>query len=190
MAKVYVVTSGCYSDYGIDGLFSTRENAIAALGAMGECLAAGDDSPLTDDGQGFYSQPTIEEWELDDALKVTWPCTYTPLFGAEIVLETGELLDEPTQFYGDQYPHGPREWPKSALLTQPKRILRTGKGKVKRGRKKYRTFWCLSAVSEEHARKVCIEKHQARLREKALCDTAVTVSVATSTSESSSSETE
>ena len=27
MASVWMVTSGCYSDYGVDGLFSTREKA-------------------------------------------------------------------------------------------------------------------------------------------------------------------
>ncbi len=46
MATVYIVTSGSYSDYGINRVFSTREKAESWAGPLG------------------YE---IEEWELDDS---------------------------------------------------------------------------------------------------------------------------
>ncbi len=36
MAKVYVLTEGCYSDYRIIGVFSTREKAKSAMEALNE----------------------------------------------------------------------------------------------------------------------------------------------------------
>lgn len=45
--KVYIVTSGCYSDYGICGVYSTEEAARASMGKV------------TRDG------PWLEEWVLD-----------------------------------------------------------------------------------------------------------------------------
>lgn len=50
--KVYVVTSGEYSSYGIDAIFSTRELAQKFI----------DDS-----NYNKYSAVNIEEWELDSA---------------------------------------------------------------------------------------------------------------------------
>jgi hypothetical protein len=53
MAKVYLVTQGCYSDYGIERAFSTRELAQAFIGEQEK-----PDSEWA---------PQIEEWELDEA---------------------------------------------------------------------------------------------------------------------------
>lgn len=48
--KVYIVTSGEYSDYGIDRVFTDKENA--------ELYCAMHESD--------YDQPTVEEWDADD----------------------------------------------------------------------------------------------------------------------------
>ena len=32
--KIYIVTSGCYSDYGIDKVFSTEEKAISFINTI------------------------------------------------------------------------------------------------------------------------------------------------------------
>lgn len=51
MTTIYAVNSGEYSDYGINGLFSTRENAEKYMEAFPKS------------GYGGYND--IEEWELD-----------------------------------------------------------------------------------------------------------------------------
>ena len=45
MNTVYIVTSGCYSDYSIDAVFSTREAAEAYIGTK--------------------TNRDIEEWQVD-----------------------------------------------------------------------------------------------------------------------------
>lgn len=52
MTTVYLVTSGSYSDYGIQGAYSTRELAQAAIDVM--------ERP-----EMYSDEPRIEEWELD-----------------------------------------------------------------------------------------------------------------------------
>lgn len=52
MTVIYVVTSGCYSDYGIQSMFSTKEKAQAFI----------DTHKL-----GSYDDVNIEEWLLDNA---------------------------------------------------------------------------------------------------------------------------
>ena len=47
----YVVTSGSYSDYGIDGVFSTKEKAQEFIDMVIEA--------------GHSNEPGIEEWEID-----------------------------------------------------------------------------------------------------------------------------
>lgn len=51
-SKVYIVTSGCYSDYGVEGVFSTRENAQKVV-------------DLYSPGSDFMGEWRIEEFELD-----------------------------------------------------------------------------------------------------------------------------
>lgn len=57
MSKVYLVTSGCYSDYSISGVFSTREKA--------EQWATVCHYDLTDQG---YDGSRLEEFDLDEGL--------------------------------------------------------------------------------------------------------------------------
>lgn len=54
MIKVYIVTAGDYSDYGIRAVFSTRELAEAFIAKYGNSLGDWGDTPV------------IEEWTLDD----------------------------------------------------------------------------------------------------------------------------
>lgn len=49
MNKVYVVTSGCYSDYGIEAIFSTKEFAEEFINS-----------------RSFNIPEEIEEWCIDD----------------------------------------------------------------------------------------------------------------------------
>lgn len=51
---IYVVTAGSYSDYHIEALFDGKEKADAFI-AYQRALASG----------GFYEQPQIEEWALN-----------------------------------------------------------------------------------------------------------------------------
>lgn len=72
MSKIiYVVTSGDYSDYSIDGIFSTKLIAEIFIG---------------NNGRG-----EIEEWELDgrkkDKNRTVWSCQITILEGS-IITET------------------------------------------------------------------------------------------------------
>lgn len=53
MTTVYVVTRGCYSDYGIERIFSTRELAEQYVAAFATATRSAD---------GYR----IEEWTLDD----------------------------------------------------------------------------------------------------------------------------
>ena len=50
--KIYMVTSGCYSDYCINAVFSTREKAEEYI-----------------DGGNAYSDSDIEEYDLDEPIK-------------------------------------------------------------------------------------------------------------------------
>ena len=53
MSTVYVVTSGEYSDYGIDGVFSTKELAAKYIREYNECY----------NNSGRFND--VEEWVLD-----------------------------------------------------------------------------------------------------------------------------
>lgn len=57
MTEVFIVTSGDYSAYGIDGVFSTRPLAEAAIGDWNDVRLSVDE----------YK---IETWVLDDAAKI------------------------------------------------------------------------------------------------------------------------
>lgn len=60
MNKVYVVTKGEYSDYGIERIFSTREAA---------------EKYCATDKDEYYS-PMIEEWDLEDGSDIICPNVY------------------------------------------------------------------------------------------------------------------
>lgn len=57
--KIYVVTSGEYSDYQIDALYSTRDRALAHIGSEQNDRAK------------------IEEWELDEEQDSVWMETWS-----------------------------------------------------------------------------------------------------------------
>jgi len=52
--KIWVIESGCYSDYSVDGVFSTKENAEKMLAAW--------------KGDYDYCEMSISEWEMDPHL--------------------------------------------------------------------------------------------------------------------------
>lgn len=67
MNKVYVITRGEYSDYGIERIFSTREAA--------EKYCAVD--------KDNYDSPMIEEWDLEDGSDILCPNVYKAIFFME-----------------------------------------------------------------------------------------------------------
>ena len=56
MAKVYIVTSGDYSDYSIDSVFSTREAAEKRCAVWRQ--------------EELWDEPIIEEYELEDGSNI------------------------------------------------------------------------------------------------------------------------
>ncbi len=62
MSRIYIVTQGCYSDYGIQSVWSTRELAEAAIAKNAA------DAAKADDGGTYFRRwdsPSIEEWFVD-----------------------------------------------------------------------------------------------------------------------------
>lgn len=57
MSKVYIVTSGEYSDYQIDACFSTKQKAKEFIKNAKET-------------KEFWSEPRLEEWDLDGSVDV------------------------------------------------------------------------------------------------------------------------
>jgi hypothetical protein len=74
MSTIYVVTSGSYSDYHTDALFSTKEKAQAWI-------------DIASYGKGGDYQ--IEEWPLDEQVGVVWRTLHT----ATIYLDDGKIED-------------------------------------------------------------------------------------------------
>jgi hypothetical protein len=75
---IYVVTSGIYSDYKIDGVFSTREKAESFAA---EVRKAGDSAEVN-----------IEDWPVDAKAEQRMRLVYH----ASILLESGEVFHEHT----------------------------------------------------------------------------------------------
>ena len=67
MSKVYVITRGEYSDYGIERIFNTREAAEKY------CAVDRDE----------YDSPMIEEWNLEDGSNIICPNVYKAIWFAE-----------------------------------------------------------------------------------------------------------
>lgn len=116
---IYVVTSGEYSYYGINRLFSTPEKATAYI----------KDNKIT--------RGEVEEWDLDElvayTLKTVWSC--------HLRVKDGEIIDE---FHHNES-CGPR-------------FTRTSNSNSE--------IWAHSLVSQDHARKLAMEKRQDILRGK------------------------
>lgn len=73
--KIYIVTSGEYSDYGIDTVFSTKEKAKAYIQQNG-------------------TNYNIEEYDLDEEVEKK-----TQLWGVVFRVEDGKLLEAITRSY-------------------------------------------------------------------------------------------
>ena len=74
--KIYIVTSGEYSDYGIAGVFLRREKAEAFVRFRNKTASS-------------YEQTEIEEWE-DSGLQVTRSGGLTPRYFVD-VSDSGEI---------------------------------------------------------------------------------------------------
>ena len=57
MSKVYIVTSGEYSDYHIDACFSTKQKAQEYI-------------KNAEKTEKFWDEPSIEEWDLDGSVDI------------------------------------------------------------------------------------------------------------------------
>ena len=57
MSKVYIVTSGEYSDYHIDACFSTKQKAQEYI-------------KNAEKTEKFWNEPSIEEWDLDGSVDI------------------------------------------------------------------------------------------------------------------------
>ena len=147
MATVYIVTQGCYSDYGIETAFTTKE--------LADRYVAVHNHGKEDDGYGCR----VEEIELD-----AWDQTEISrdLFEVALVAETGD--EWPDQDYSNK-PRYPRTY---RVVTQPQ--LRTPEcpALVQRG---YKIGACYglperivpthvigrSYISHKHARKIAAD---------------------------------
>ncbi len=91
MPIVYIVTSGCYSDYSIEAAFSTRELADRYCVVHNHGTVS-----------GSYQ---VEDIELD-----TWDQTEISrdLFSVALVVETGEEWPDPDYSNKPRYPHTQR----------------------------------------------------------------------------------
>jgi hypothetical protein len=141
--KVYIVTQGSYSDYRIAAVHSTRELAEAHVARLTE---------LTDP-----NEPAFGEYEVDEPGSIP---EVVPEYYATIFLATGELFDG----------HRPRpdyRWPGAAS----RKVAACGGGGervwVNDGSYSQQParIEVTSRVSQEHARKVAVERRQRWLRE-------------------------
>ena len=77
MATVYIVTGGCYSDYGIEAAFTTKE--------LADRYVALHNNGKDDNGYGHR----VEEFELDSwDQEEIWRTVYS----SQIILETGDIV--------------------------------------------------------------------------------------------------
>lgn len=91
MTKIYVVTSGTYSDYGIRGIFSTRCNARGFI--KRETRNSRYEHYIGDDYR-------IETWEVDKPLEPTIPiffCYYYP------DIDTWRVIELVNEDYGHKF---------------------------------------------------------------------------------------
>lgn len=94
MSTVYAVSSGCYSDYSILAVFSTRE--------LAEKYVAYQNGPESDGTE--YANAGIEEWELDT------PFTPTGRYACRVTVGTTK---QHIYWYPDEDPTATTdiEWP-------------------------------------------------------------------------------
>lgn len=152
--KVYLVTSGCYSDYGVVGAFSTKELAETFLNGA------------EDKGYGYR----IEDYDLDnqtECIRRYWECC--------ILLDSSTRTD--CFIYGEPGPFlagaiynersDVRVAPVDVRVQEPQPAVSTlychfGKDSSEQ----LRCIWRCSYVSKEHAQKLAVEARQKWLREQ------------------------
>lgn len=146
MSKVYVVTTGSYSDYGVRAIFSTRKKAEEY---MERCKAA-NNSDTENDGYCYVDTDfnSIEEWTLDEGLQER----------AYDRWHVGIMLDDGSLEYGKSPTHS-KQWgvPQNEARVDEHIPIHKGRGAV-------RVYSCKSA---EHALKLAAEKRQEWLRRTA-----------------------
>jgi hypothetical protein len=147
MATIYVVTSGSYSDYGINAMFSTRElaqeyidKAIAAKDADGE--------EYNVSGVYWAGDAQIEEWSLDEqrdaAVTTKW--------------RVGMLLDD------GSVPEGPYEQKEFESVSKESVVEQYDANVPCYSNRPI--VRVISYKSAEHALKLAAEQRQKWLREK------------------------
>jgi hypothetical protein len=143
MDKVYVVTSGSYSEYGIRGVFSSRKLAKVAI-STAQGLKDEDGDSLV-----YWASDTyIEEWALNDLLQYRvqkeWTCG--------LLLDDGSIVE-------------PKRHHSRLIWESPFRgeVVQCGvKVPFYNNRPIVRTR---STVSQKHAEKLAVEARQKWLRE-------------------------
>src|SRR5579872_4521142 len=159
MNKVYLVTHGDYSDYGVCAVFSTRE--------------------LADKYVNGHNEYNIEEWGLDDNTENAIRTSYTCAIGLQDSPKRKNSWDK-TYKAGEIYQQSSFATVANVSLRVPEDqelhdrsfkclTVEHLNGEEISRREEWRTdFTVQSFVSAEHARKLAVEAYQAYLRVRAL----------------------
>lgn len=141
---VFLVTSGSYSDYRIDAIFSTRKLAD-------QFIKTKTNSPEDEDGdRSYYSDfNNIQEWTIDDLANARWRKTWS----AGILLDTGEIK-ELSRSNGEEFTTNKQ---RGHIYQEAVAVPAYGHRLVTR---------TVSYVSAGHAEKLAIEARQNWLRKQ------------------------
>lgn len=140
--KVYIVTSGAYSDYSLEGVFSTREKAEEFREQFNLV------------NPGYECANDVMEWEVDERAGETSRMSWSVV----MELSNGEAVVEP-------YNNNPRPVLAQAnLRNETPRLVRRFLG-MGASRRLADTVDVVSYESLDHAVKVAAEFRQAWLRE-------------------------
>jgi len=134
---VFVVSSGCYSDYSIDAIFSTRAQA---------------EEFIREAPKGDYEAVDINEWELDAEQYKKWRTMWICRLDAE----NGDVAEEHMSAHIE--PCTSRTWPHFNQIR-----FRGNQSKLL-PEERYIEAFGSSFVGAEHARKLAAEVRQAWLR--------------------------
>jgi hypothetical protein len=152
--KVYVVTSGCYSNYGIEEIFSTKEKAQEYINLVNEYDA-------------YALNVEIEEFELDPVVKVKNPHKFKYFYYIHMN-RNGDVLQISKSNFDIRKPEETQEWFKLYM-----------ERKFNEKEHKFDDYYILradvNANSEEHAIKICGEKRSKLLAENKWPETANTI---------------
>jgi hypothetical protein len=131
--KIYLVTSGSYSDYGIDAAFSTREKAQELI-----------------DRLEWDDTPNIEEWAVDELPTALRPgChLYQVWMDKEGNTDRIEIKEKPTSyeaFWSEEHTSG--YWDREAQRWVFTCVARDGNHAIKISNER-RTFWIANGTAE------------------------------------------